>query len=251
MNSGFEWLSRTELLVGAENINRLQNAHVLIVGLGGVGSYAAELICRAGVGEMTIIDGDKIEPSNQNRQLPALVSTVGRQKAEVVAERLKDINPAVKLNVIARYIEDTEMAALIDGKFDYVVDAIDTLSPKINLIYNCVTKKVPVISSMGAGGKFDPSMVKVVDVSKSFNCTLARKLRKSLNKLGIRKGFKVVFSPEEVVKDSVLLTNQRNKKSTVGTISYMPPVFGIYCASVVLRHLLKPKEVAISDAMVN
>ncbi|MGE5364315.1 MAG: ThiF family adenylyltransferase [Bacteroidota bacterium] len=234
-----EWLSRTELLVGSENISRLQYANILVMGLGGVGSYAAEQICRAGVGKMTIVDGDRVEPSNRNRQLPALISTIGKPKAEVVSQRLMDINPALELNVVNRYIEDTEMESFVDNGYDYVIDAIDTLSPKVNLIYNCVKKGVPVVSSMGAGGKYDPSLVRVVDISKSYNCTLARKIRKSLNRLGVRKGLKVVFSPEEVDKEAVMLTEQRNKKSTVGTISYMPPVFGIYCASVVLRHLLQ------------
>ncbi|MGE5432327.1 MAG: ThiF family adenylyltransferase, partial [Syntrophomonadaceae bacterium] len=210
-----------------------------VMGLGGVGSYAAELLCRAGVGELTIVDGDKVEMSNRNRQLPALNSTLGKRKAEVVSVRLIDINPALKLNVIDSYIEDKDMEALLKGgSFDYVVDAIDTLSPKVNLIYQCVMNKIPIVSSMGAGAKFDPSLVRVADVSESYNCTLARKLRKRLYKLGIYKGFKVVFSTEEIVKESVIIDLQKNKKSTVGTISYMPPVFGCYCASVVLRDLL-------------
>lgn len=239
MENTTAWMSRTELLVGKEKLHNFINSHVLVMGLGGVGSYAAELLCRAGVGELTIVDGDKVELSNRNRQLPALGSTVGKKKAEVVSMRLMDINPSLKLNVITSYIEDKDMEALLkSNNFNYVVDAIDTLSPKVNLIYQCVTNKIPIVSSMGAGAKFDPSLVRVADVSDSYNCTLARKLRKRLYKLGIYKGFKVVFSTEEIVKESVILDQQRNKKSTVGTISYMPPVFGCFCASVVLRDLL-------------
>ncbi|MCU7494038.1 MAG: tRNA threonylcarbamoyladenosine dehydratase [Ignavibacteria bacterium] len=232
------WMSRTELLVGKEKLGNLMNSHVLVMGLGGVGSYAAELLCRAGVGELTIVDGDKVEMSNRNRQLPALQSTLGKSKAEVVSARLLDVNPALRLNVINKYIEDKEMENLLETKFDYVVDAIDTLSPKVNLIYQCMKNNIPIVSSMGAGAKFDPSQVRVADVSKSYNCTLARKLRKRLYKLGVYKGFKVVFSSEEIVRESVVLEPQRNKKSTVGTISYMPPIFGCYCASVVLRDLM-------------
>ncbi|MGE5352191.1 MAG: ThiF family adenylyltransferase [Acidobacteriota bacterium] len=233
------WMSRTEQLVGKEKLGNLINSHVLVMGLGGVGSYAAELLCRAGVGELTIVDGDKVELSNRNRQLPALNSTLGKRKAEVVSLRLMDINPDLKLNVISSYIEDKDMEALLkSNNFDYVVDAIDTLSPKVNLIYQCMINNIPVVSSMGAGAKFDPSLVSVADVSKSYNCTLARKLRKRLYKLGVYKGFKVVFSSEEIVKESVIIDEQKNKKSTVGTISYMPPIFGCYCASVVLRDLL-------------
>lgn len=251
------WMSRTELLVGKEKLGNLINSHVIVMGLGGVGSYAAELLCRAGVGELTIVDGDKVELSNRNRQLPALNSTLGKRKAEVVSMRLMDINPDLKLNVISSYIEDKDMEALLKSKkFDYVVDAIDTLSPKVNLIYQCMMNNIPVVSSMGAGAKFDPSLVSVADVSKSYNCTLARKLRKRLYKLGVYKGFKVVFSSEEIVKESVIIDEQRNKKSTVGTISYMPPVFGCFCASVVLRDLLgadskaqglNPPETAFSE----
>lgn len=238
MENTTAWMSRTELLVGKGKLKNLINSHVLVMGLGGVGSYAAELLCRAGIGELTIVDGDKVELSNRNRQLPALQSTLGKSKAEVVSGRLKDINPELKLNVVSSYIEDKDMEALVTRGFDYVVDAIDTLSPKVNLIYQCMMHGVPVVSSMGAGAKFDPSLVRVADVSESYNCTLARKLRKRLYKLGIYKGFRVVFSTEEIVKESVIIDLQRNKKSTVGTISYMPPVFGCYCASVVLRDLL-------------
>lgn len=249
------WFSRTELLAGKENINKLKDANVMVVGLGGVGSFAAELICRAGVGNMTIVDGDKVEESNRNRQLPALVSTTGRKKAEIMHQRLMDINPELNLRSISDFITEEAMADLVSERFDYVVDAIDTLAPKVNLIYNCVKNSIPIVSSMGAGGKYNPELIKIVDISKSYNCTLARQLRKRLYRLGINKGVKVVFSPEEIVKESVIKVQQQNKKTTVGTISFMPPVFGCYCASVVVNYLLfgKDKSAAVknTDSMEN
>jgi len=233
------WLKRTELLLGAESIGKLSKANVLVVGLGGVGAYAAETICRAGVGKMTIVDGDTVNESNINRQLVALSSTVGKKKTDVLGDRLLDINPDLQLTRINEFIIDERMVEILDQGYDYVVDAIDTLSPKIFLIYHSMQKSIPIVSSMGAGGKLDPAMIEITDISKSYNCKLARTLRKRLHKLGIRKGFKAVFSPEEVPKGSVELTdNEQNKKSNVGTISYMPPAFGCACASVVIRGLL-------------
>lgn len=233
------WLSRTELLVGKEELKKLKSANVLVVGLGGVGGYAAEQLCRAGIGKITIVDGDKVIPSNINRQLVALHSTVDKSKTELIAERMQDINPKIKLTTIDRFIFDHEMEELLEEKFDYVVDAIDTLAPKFQLIYNCMQKNIPIISSMGAGGKFDPLSIHVADISKSYNCNLARVLRKRLYKYEIRKGFKVVFSTEKAKEESFLREESQNKKSTVGTISYMPPVFGCICASVVIRDLLQ------------
>ncbi|PKL87612.1 MAG: tRNA threonylcarbamoyladenosine dehydratase [Ignavibacteriae bacterium HGW-Ignavibacteriae-2] len=233
------WLSRTELLVGKEELKKLKSSNVLVVGLGGVGGYAAEQLCRAGIGKMTIVDGDKVISSNINRQLIALHSTIDKSKTELLKERLLDINPKIKLTIIDRFVFDHEMESLLEEKYDYVVDAIDTLAPKFQLIYNCMQKNIPVISSMGAGGKFDPLSILVTDISKSFNCNLARVLRKRLYKVDIRKGFKVVFSTEKAKKESFLHEESQNKKSTVGTISYMPPVFGCVCASVVIRDLLK------------
>ncbi|TFH38903.1 MAG: tRNA threonylcarbamoyladenosine dehydratase [Bacteroidia bacterium] len=233
-----EWLSRTELLLGEEKIKRLQQSNVLVVGLGGVGAYAAEMICRAGVGTMTIVDGDMINSSNRNRQLPALVSTDGRPKAVVMGERLLDINPGLDLTVLQEYIRDERMVEILDRGFDYVVDAIDTLSPKIFLIYHSVQRNLPVVSSMGAGGKRDTSLIKISDISESYNCKLARILRKRLHKLGIREGVKVVFSPEPVPGESIIrVEGERNKKSNVGTISFMPPAFGCAIASVVINDL--------------
>lgn len=236
------WQERTELLIGVEASSNLKNKHVLVVGLGGVGAYAAEQICRAGVGEMTIVDGDVLNPSNRNRQLPALVSTTGKPKAQVVGDRLMDINPELKLNVIQEYIRDDRMIEILETKFDYVVDAIDTLSPKIFLIYHSLQKGHKLVSSMGSGGKLDPSKVEIADFSKSRICPLARVLRKRLGRLGVRGGFMVVFSTEEVPEHAMIpCEGEPNKKTTIGTISYMPPLFGCLMASVVVRDLVAIK----------
>lgn len=238
-----EWLSRTELLLGKERLERLLRAHVLVAGLGGVGAYAAEQLCRAGIGEMTIIDGDRVEVTNKNRQLPAIDSNIGLPKAEVMAARFREINPDIRLHVINDFIRDDRMVEVLEmARYDYVVDAIDTLAPKIFLIYHCLQKGLKVVSSMGAGGKMDPMQIRIADISKSYNCTLARMLRKRLHKLGVYKGVKVVFSPEEVDPEAVVLSESENKKSNVGTISYMPPLFGCYCASVVIRNLAGERE---------
>lgn len=235
-----EWLNRTELLLGREKLERLQCAHILVAGLGGVGAYAAEQLCRAGIGEMTIIDGDVVELTNKNRQLPALDSNLGRAKAEVMAERFRDINPQLRLHVINDFIRDDRMIEILQtAKYDYVVDAIDTLAPKIFLIYHALQLGLPIVSSMGSGGKLDPSKIEVVDISKSYNCNLARMLRKRLHKLGVYKGVKVVFSSEFTDPAAIVLSEGQNKKSNVGTISYMPPIFGCFMASVVVRELIE------------
>ena len=233
-----EWLSRTELLIGKEGLDKLQASNVLVVGLGGVGGYAAEMICRAGIGKMTIVDGDTIHTSNRNRQLLALQSTGGTAKTMVMGQRLKDINPGLDLTVINEYIKDERMIEILDPGFNYLVDAIDTLSPKVFLIYHAITKKIPVVSSMGAGGKFDPVRISVCDISQTTDCTLARILRKRLHRLGIREGVTAVYSPEVIDKNKVIpAVGEKNKASVVGTISYMPAAFGIACASVVIRDL--------------
>lgn len=238
-----DWLSRTELLLGKEKLERLKQAHVLVAGLGGVGAYAAEQLCRAGIGEMTIIDGDVVELTNKNRQLPALDSTIGKPKAELMAARFRDINPDIRLHVVNDFIRDDRMVEILDeARYDYVVDAIDTLAPKIFLIYHSIQKGLPIVSSMGSGGKLDPSKIEVADISKSYNCNLARMLRKRLHKLGVYKGVKVVFSSEFTNPEAVVLTESQNKKSNVGTISYMPPIFGCFIASVVIRELVREEK---------
>ncbi len=232
------WLSRTEMLIGAEGLKKLKSSSVLVVGLGGVGSFAAEMICRAGVGSMTIVDGDTVHPSNRNRQLLALKSTTGVSKAELMAARLMDINPKLDLTSINEYIKDERMIEILDSGYDYVVDAIDTLSPKIFLIFHTMQRKYRLVSSMGSGGKYDPLQIRVADISESTNCTLARILRKRLHRLGITNGFTAVFSPEVIDKKKIVPSaGEPNKASVVGTISYMPAAFGIACASVAIRDL--------------
>lgn len=234
-----DWLERTELLLGEEKLARLRAAHVLVVGLGGVGAYAAEMICRAGVGRMTIVDSDKVAPSNINRQLVALTSTIDRNKSSILADRLMDINPTIELQVVNKYIRDEQTDLLLDSaRFDYVVDAIDTLSPKVALIKGALDRGFPLVSSMGAGAKTDPTLLEIKDVSKTHHCPLAHMLRKRLHKIGIRKGFHAVFSPEPVREGAMIIAEETNKKSNVGTISYMPAVFGCACASVVIRGLI-------------
>jgi len=233
------WLSRTNLLLGDDRLEKLRNAHVLIVGLGGVGAYAAEMLCRAGIGELTIVDADIVQASNINRQLPALHSTIGQSKAEILCARFLEINPEVIIHPVIDFIRDEKTDELLSNNFTYVVDAIDTLAPKSNLIAKTMARGIPIVSSMGAGGKLDPTRVSVTDVSKSHHCALAHMLRKRLSKMGIKTGFKVVFSDEEIQPNSMILAEEQNKKSNVGTISYMPAVFGICCASAVIRDLVE------------
>ena len=210
-----------------------------MVGVGGVGAYAAEMIARAGVGELTIADADVVGNSNINRQLVALHSTIGRQKCDVLAERLRDINPEIKLHTVNRFIKDDETDALLDSaKFDYIVDAIDTLSPKLALIKGALERNIPLVSSMGAGAKTDPTLMEIKDIAKTHHCPLAHMLRKRLHKIGINRGFRAVFSPEPIREGAMILCEEQNKKSNVGTISYIPALFGIGCASVVVRDLI-------------
>lgn len=235
----FDWCERTKLLLGQERLSRLHETHVLVVGLGGVGGYAAEMLTRSGVGRMTIVDADIVQPSNINRQLVALHSTIGRPKASVLAERLRDINPALELEVIEEFLKDDNMIQLLDRhRYDYVVDAIDSLSPKVYLIALAFQRGYPIISSMGAGAKSDPAQVQISDLSKSYNCSLARALRKRLRKLNITRGLPVVFSSELPDEDAVIeIEGERCKRSTAGTVAYMPAIFGCYLASYVLRNL--------------
>lgn len=234
------WLSRTELLFGKEKLERMKNAHVLVVGIGGVGAYAAEQLCRAGIGEMTLVDADTVSLTNLNRQLPALHSTLGLSKVDVMCQRLKDINPDIKLHSIHEFIRDERTPEVLDSaKFDYVVDAIDSLSPKVFLIYFALQKNLRLISVMGAGGKIDPSLVQVADIKKTHQCKLAHAIRKRLHRMGITTGFKAVFSPEPVNENAILIEADPdiNHLSTVGTISYMPAVFGCHAAAVVINDL--------------
>ena len=239
-----EWLQRTELLIKEEGIERLQSANILIVGLGGVGSFAAEFLVRSGIRNLTIVDGDTVDITNINRQLPALNSTIGKNKTDVVAERILDINPEINLKKINEFLEPERMEEILtQEKFDYVLDCIDSLSPKLALIITCKRKKIKLVSAMGAGGKTDPSKVMVRDISKTNNCFLAKQIRKKLKKEQIHKGFRCVFSTEIQDENSLKMTDGSNyKKSFYGTISYMPAIFGLYAAAEVIRFLLKKEQ---------
>ena len=228
------WQERTALLLGPEGIERLAAAHVLVVGLGGVGACAAEMLARAGVGRMTIVDPDTVSESNINRQLPALRPTVGRPKAEVVAARLKDINPELQLTVVQEFLTEEKIASVLQPGFSYVVDAIDTLSPKIALIQWCLKNSQPLVSSMGSGAKTDVTKVRIADISKTNMCPLAYMLRKRLRRYGISEGFLAVYSEERPVEGAMVREESRNKRSNVGTVSYMPAVFGCACAQTVI-----------------
>lgn len=234
-----DWLSRSEKLIGQEAIKKLTQSHVMILGLGGVGSYAAEFICRSGVGEMTIIDGDVVDPTNRNRQLPALATNHGVAKTEIMGERLLAINPELKLNIVKEFILPETLPALLDRNPDYAIDAIDSITPKLAFITMAHKRKLRWVSSMGAGGKLDPTKLTVADISESYNCKLAFYVRKMLRKNGIREGVKVVFSTEKHDKNSLLMTDGSNfKKSAYGTVSYLPAAFGGVVSSVVLRDLI-------------
>ncbi len=236
-----DWKCRTELLIGAEKLKQLKKQHVLIAGLGGVGGYAAEQLCRAGIGSLTLVDNDTVHPSNRNRQLAALFSTQGQLKTDVFARRLKDINPESKLEVLNNFLDEKTIPELPFHSFDFIVDAIDTLTPKVLLIKAAFESGKKIISSMGSGGKTDPSMVKVDDITNSHHCKFAYMVRKYLHRYGIRAGIKVVYSPEPVKKEVIMETNgANNKRSIVGTISYMPAIFGCYCAAEVIKQIISP-----------
>ena len=246
---GNVWTERTALLLGEDKMRRLSAAHVLVVGVGGVGAYAAEMLCRAGVGEMTIVDADTVQPSNINRQLSATHSTIGRPKVEVLAERFRDINPDIRLHALPMYLKEEEVASLLDGthncqlpivdcQFDVIVDAIDTIAPKCALIAEAMRRGIPIVSSMGAGAKSDITQIRFADLWETYHCGLAKAVRTRLKKAGIRRSLPVVFSTEQADRRAVItVDDERNKKSTAGTISYMPAVFGCYLAEYVIRHL--------------
>jgi tRNA A37 threonylcarbamoyladenosine dehydratase len=233
------WLSRTSLLIGEEALRHLTTRHVMVVGLGGVGSFAAEFIARSGIGKMTIIDGDVVDPTNRNRQLPALATNHGVSKAEIMSERLKAINPELELNVVRSFVNPEMVEENLALKPDYVIDAIDSITPKLTFLRKAFESKIPIVSSMGAGAKLDPTRLQVVDISKTYNCPFAQQVRKNLKEHKIYSGIKVVFSPEKPIKESLMLTDGKNfKKSAYGTISYLPAVFGAVAASVVIRDLI-------------
>ncbi len=231
-----DWQERTVMLLGEEAMSRMARARVTVVGAGGVGAFAAEMLARAGIGHITVIDNDTVGVTNINRQLVALHSTVGMDKVEVLRSRLLDINPDLDFEAVREYVCEENM---VIGHPDYVVDAIDTLSPKIALIQYCMRNSIPLVSSMGSGAKMDATAVRVADISKTYQCPLAHMLRKRLHKLGIHEGFTAVFSAEMPRKESMVIEESRNKKSQVGTISYLPAVFGCVCAQATIEGILK------------
>lgn len=235
--AGFpEWMTRTVQLLGAEKVARIRGAHVLVAGMGGVGSMAAEMLARAGVGQMTLVDNDIVQPSNINRQLPALHSSIGNQKVKIMEYRLKDINPEIKVRGLQTYINEDSLDGILATPYDFVVDAIDTLMPKILYIETVYKRGIPLASSMGSGGKTDPGKISITDFGKTYNCRLAYLLRKKLRKRGVSKGFKVVFSSELVDKKHLVITeDEPNKKSITGTISYIPVIFGCMLSSIVIE----------------
>jgi tRNA threonylcarbamoyladenosine dehydratase len=235
------WISRTTLLIGEEKLNKLIKAHVLVVGLGGIGSYAAEFIARAGVGKMTIVDGDVVDPTNRNRQIQALSSTHGLSKAELLEQRLKDINPEIEIHVIKDFLSPEKAYEIIQADdYDYIVDAIDSITPKLNLLIAAYRLNKRIIASGGAGGKTDPSKIQVADISETYDCFFVRVVRKRLKREKIYTGIDIVFSPELQPKSALIMTDGANyKRSAYGTISYMPAAFGGFCASVVIQELIK------------
>jgi tRNA A37 threonylcarbamoyladenosine dehydratase len=242
MMNDISWLSRTSLLIGNEALQNLTQKHVMVVGMGGVGSFAAEFIARSGIGKMTIIDGDVVDPTNRNRQLPALANNHGQPKVQIMAKRLKEINPELELNVVQEFINPTMVQQQLLLKPDYIIDAIDSITPKITFMQMAYESKIPMVSSMGAGGRLDPTRLQVVDISKTCVCPFAQQIRKMLKKQGIYKGIKTVFSDEEPVKESLILTDGSNyKKSAYGTVSYMPATFGAVTASVAIRDLINTR----------
>ena len=237
-----DWRERAELLFKKEGLERLKNAHVLVVGLGGVGSFAAEFLARAGVGKMTIVDGDVVDITNINRQLPALHSTVGQPKVTIVGDRLMDINPELQLIRVQEFLSPERAYELVTPEYDYVLDCIDSITPKLNLLISARRQKVKIISNMGAGGKYEAGKVKVADISKTEYCPLAKTVRKRLKKEGITKGVKVVFSTEYPDQTSLKMTDGSNfKKSFFGTNSWIPAVFGLHSAETVVKYIVKEK----------
>ncbi|MDR0370368.1 MAG: tRNA threonylcarbamoyladenosine dehydratase [Prevotellaceae bacterium] len=239
-----DWKQRTRLLLGEKKVEQLATASVLIVGLGGVGGITAEMLCRAGVGRLTLIDPDTVHPTNINRQIIALQTTVGQQKADVLTQRLLQINPDMQPTTINEWLDSENIAKILScHPFDFVADAIDSLSPKVLLIKSCLEAHIPIISSMGAGGKTDPEKVRIADISTTVHCSLARAVRRRLTKLGIKKGLPTVFSTELTDRRSVVPTDdERFKKSITGTISYLPAIFGCYMASHIIGCLTAINE---------
>lgn len=219
---------RTAKLIGDTNVKKLENSKVIIFGVGGVGSFAAEAVCRAGVGKITLVDNDTVAKSNINRQLPALNSTVGREKATVMAERMRDINPQGEFESICKFFTEENREEFDIGSYDYVLDCIDSVPSKIALIKTAKEKGVNIISAMGAGNRLAPEKFEITDISKTSYCRLARAVRQKLKKEGIEH-LTVVYSKEEAVQ----------RQGTPASISFVPSVAGLLMASKVIKDLIK------------
>lgn len=229
---------RTALLLGESGIAALSEAHVTVIGTGGVGAYAVEMLARTGVGQLTIVDGDDVAPSNLNRQLPALRSTIGRPKVEVMKRRILDINPDCKVTALKAFVGLDNISDFISADTDYVIDAIDAISPKVALLEYCYRNKKKVISSMGAGGRTDPTQIRYADIADTFHDGLAREVRKRLRKRGITSGIKTVFSTEQPSRNSVVLTDETAfKVSSFGTVAWLPATFGMMLAAYVINRI--------------
>ena len=236
MNNDFTM--RTSLLIGEEGIDKLRKAHILLIGVGGVGSYCAESLIRAGVGHITIVDYAKVEESDFNRQLPGLISNLNKDKVEVFKDRLLDINKNLDIKAINCIFNEESSEKIFNQKYDYVVDAIDMVSSKIHLIELCIKNNIPIISSMGMGNKLDPTKIEVSDISKTHTCPLAKVMRKELRNRGI-ENLKVVFSTEEPLKIKEKVSN--GHRILPGSISFMSSVGGLVMASQVIKDLLFEK----------
>lgn len=231
---------RTEILIGATGITALANKHIFVAGLGGVGSYCAEAFARAGIGRITLVDHDHVAPSNINRQLPALLNTVGLAKIDIMRERIMNINPGCQLTTHQVFLSTENMLNYVPADADYVIDCIDSLNCKVALVSTSLQRGLKVASSMGAGNRLDPGKIKLADISKTEMCPLARIMRKRLHKLGIRKGILAVYSDEQpsAPLPPVAVDGPGRARAVNGTISYMPPLFGLMLAGEVIRRLL-------------
>ena len=226
-----EWESRTATLLGEEAMERLRNARVLVVGAGGVGGYVAETLARTGVGHLTLVDADCVAESNLNRQLIATRSALGKPKTELFAARFRDINPEIEVEAVQEFVTTENAASLMGEGYDFVIDAIDTVAPKVAVILHCLRTKTPIISSMGAGGRVDPTRIIYADISETREDGLARAVRQRLKQAGIRRGLRVVTSTEAPRRHAVIPLEERNKRSSFGTTMTVPAIFGIYMAN--------------------
>lgn len=235
---------RTHILLGDAGLACLASKHVVVAGLGGVGSYCAEALARAGVGRLTLIDHDLVSTSNINRQLPALLSTVDQPKVELMASRVRDINPDCRLAILREFILPESVASQIPTDADYVIDCIDSLNCKTALVEHCVKSGIPVASSMGAGNRLDPSRIQLADLSRTHGCPLATLMRKRLKRRGISKGVLTVFTnePARPPRPPEPVSGGGRPRAVNGTISYMPPIFGLMLAGEVIRQLLAQKS---------